>query len=125
MLQIRRNVFETNSSSTHSITICSQKELDAWHKGELYLSRYSDKFITPEQFEAEFAAWVKKYRSSYTEEEINRDRKGFIEDFCECEGYLTAEQYDLMVEYYEEFSTSYTTESGEEIIAFGYFGYDG
>lgn len=33
MRQIRKNVFETNSSSTHSITICTQQEFDEFKKG--------------------------------------------------------------------------------------------
>ena len=28
--QIRRGVFETNSSSTHSLTMCSEEEFEAW-----------------------------------------------------------------------------------------------
>ncbi len=31
--QIRRGVFETNSSSTHSLTMCSKKEYDEFEKG--------------------------------------------------------------------------------------------
>ena len=33
--QIRRGVFETNSSSTHSITMCSGEEYDKWCSGKL------------------------------------------------------------------------------------------
>lgn len=28
--QIRRGVFETNSSSCHSLTMCSEKEYEKW-----------------------------------------------------------------------------------------------
>ena len=35
--QIRRGVFETNSSSTHSITLMMKKDYDRWQKGDLYL----------------------------------------------------------------------------------------
>lgn len=38
MLQIRHGVFETNSSSTHSITLCKKSEYDAWKRGEVYLN---------------------------------------------------------------------------------------
>ena len=34
MRVIRRNVFETSSSSTHSITICDESDSDKWVKGE-------------------------------------------------------------------------------------------
>lgn len=31
---IRRGVFETNSSSTHSLTMCSENEYDKWERGK-------------------------------------------------------------------------------------------
>jgi len=31
--QIRRSVFETNSSSTHSITMCSNTDFEKWENG--------------------------------------------------------------------------------------------
>lgn len=33
--QIRRGVFETNSSSVHSITMCTRSDFDRWKDGEL------------------------------------------------------------------------------------------
>lgn len=35
--QIRRGVYETNSSSTHSLTMCSEEEFEQWKNGELFL----------------------------------------------------------------------------------------
>lgn len=41
---IRRGVFETNSSSTHSITMVSSEDYNKWQNGELF---YCDgEFIT-------------------------------------------------------------------------------
>jgi hypothetical protein len=37
MRVIRRGVFETNSSSTHSITMCSIEEYEKWESGEVLL----------------------------------------------------------------------------------------
>ena len=37
MKQIRRNIFETNSSSVHSLTLCMEEDYDRWKKGEIYL----------------------------------------------------------------------------------------
>lgn len=34
--QIRRYVFETNSSSVHSLTMCSGEEFKKWKNGEVY-----------------------------------------------------------------------------------------
>ena len=52
MIQIRKNVFETNSSSTHSLCICTEDEYNKWQKGELLYDRWSDKFATKEQINA-------------------------------------------------------------------------
>ena len=38
MIQIRQGVFETNSSSTHSITIASESDFDKWKNGDVYLN---------------------------------------------------------------------------------------
>jgi len=43
-INIRKNVFETNSSSVHSLCICTEKEFDAWKKGELYYNYWDDEF---------------------------------------------------------------------------------
>ena len=43
--QIRRNVFETNSSSMHSLTICSEEEFEAWKRGEVLFQKYEENFI--------------------------------------------------------------------------------
>ena len=49
MISVRKNVFETNSSSTHSITMCSENEYDKWKSGELFYKRCYEKFYTKEQ----------------------------------------------------------------------------
>ena len=45
VIKMRQGVFETNSSSTHSITMCNESDYDKWVNGELYLARwgYKDK----------------------------------------------------------------------------------
>ena len=35
--QIRKNVFETNSSSTHTLTMCLKSDYDKWENGEVLL----------------------------------------------------------------------------------------
>ena len=35
MRQIRIGVFETNSSSTHTLVVCTDEELEKWKKGEI------------------------------------------------------------------------------------------
>ena len=43
--QIRRGVFETNSSSVHSLTMCMESDYDRWKNGELVWSRWDDELI--------------------------------------------------------------------------------
>jgi hypothetical protein len=129
MKQIRHNVFETNSSSTHSLSIVTKKDFDKWVAGEVYFndntayssseSEYAKiKFVTKDQ-----AIDIIK-KSSYnqdvkidgiTEEEL-------IELFPEEEIY----SYDYYIDGYrdelENFEQQYKTESGDEIVAFGKYG---
>lgn len=107
MLQIRRNVFETNSSSTHSLTICSKDEYQDWVDGKCYWSRWNENFVSNEEVEEKFK------KSSYDD----------FDEYLIDEGLYTFDRYDdIEMETYEE---SYKTKSGDEIIAFGYYGYDG
>lgn len=46
---IRLGTFETNSSSTHSITMCMKEEYEKWKSGELFFVRAENKFIDKEE----------------------------------------------------------------------------
>lgn len=94
MRQIRRGVFETNSSSIHSICICTREDYDKWINDELIYNSYS------EQLESIPEDITNKYK------------------------YKTYEQYwdDYEYEHYNEF---FTTPSGDRMVAFGTYGYDG
>lgn len=36
IFQVRQGVFETNSSSTHTLTICSKDDYDKWKRDEVF-----------------------------------------------------------------------------------------
>jgi hypothetical protein len=96
MKQIRYGVFETNSSSTHSITIVSEKEFEQWKKGELVYDNYKDTLIPiPEDFD-----------SNNEDDELR-----------------TYEQWKDF-EYLEKYEQHYTTKSGDKIVVFGQYGND-
>ena len=110
MIQVRRNVFETNSSSTHSLVMAVKSDFDKWEKGEVYYCNWAPdkkfeqgKFYTKEEVEA-----------YYNETGDERDPYDFCtyEEFCDDE-YLEVESY------------SYTTPSGEVIEAVAKYGYSG
>ena len=100
-IQMRSNVFETNSSSTHSIAICTENDYKAFKKGKKLIDRNS----------------LKLYNS--VEEGMAQDKWSEEEDF------MTYEEFEEYVsEYYEEFEEKFTTPSGDKVVAFGYYGYD-
>ncbi len=112
MKSIRRSVFETNSSSTHSLSMCAAEDYELWKNGKIFFDSNSDKFVTMEDVAEKFP-------------DLNGTRSiDDITDLLKDYGIHTYESYfqdgDL-----EDFSGSFTTKSGEKIIAFGKYGYNG
>lgn len=90
MKQVRRGVFETNSSSTHSITICTLEEFEKFKAGELVWDEWNDKLIP-----------------------ITNENAGRCTPFKK------------FGEYLETYVEGFTTPSGDNMVAFGEYGYDG
>lgn len=44
-ISVRRGIFETNSSSVHSLTMCNKSDYDAWKDGELIYNYYQHKLV--------------------------------------------------------------------------------
>ena len=123
MKQLRRGVFETNSSSTHSITICSGDEFDLWREGEIYYndgiygstSEFAHKqFVTIDELRdiAERDKYFEKNPYKMTESEL-------VDEYYEISTY---EGYEGDLEW---FDAQYVTASGERVVAFGKYGYGG
>ncbi len=120
--QIRRGVFETNSSSTHSLTMMMKSDYDRWQTEQLYLYEggYGWEFDKPVKNQLytrdEAVEFVKKNEYYKDEEDID---DGILKDA----GFISWE--DEGSEYLEGFYQEFTTPSGETIVAFGEYGYDG
>ena len=123
MITIRNNTFETNSSSTHSMVMCSLEESKKWADGELFYQSiwgkdnpFKSDFITKEE-----AINYIVSKSTYTTEDLtNREDYDLFEIFREYDIYA----FDLWGENYETDSNTYVTKSGETVVAHCYFGYD-
>lgn len=61
MRQIRCGVFEMNSSSIHSLIVCTKEEYERFKKGELNLDLYTDSLIEVEISEKEKDRLIKLY----------------------------------------------------------------
>ncbi len=120
MKQIRRNVFETNSSSTHSIAIASKNEFEKWRDGELL---YQERWSAPDRFLTMAEAVEEAKLSTYYDGEFNdisaMDDYEIYEVLREYEIY----DYEHWTRDYESDVTHYTTPGGEEIVAVCYYGY--
>lgn len=129
--QIRRGVYEINSSSVHSLTMCMESDYDRWEKDNLYLFTGSgwcypndnkpekNHFYTREEA-IEFEKTDKYIRKDIdwsNEEEVNEilhenkfyDYEYFWNEYCEN---------------YETFEETTITPNGERVVAFGYYGHD-
>ena len=96
-IQIRTGLFETNSSSTHSLVMCMKKDWNAFTRGNRVYDRWDEKLININEMNPEDEE-EKRY-ATYDE---------FTDD-----------------EYLEYFEDEFTTPSGETVVAFGHYGYDG
>ena len=116
MIQARQGVFETNSSSVHSLTMCTSEEYQKWENGEILFWKWRDKFGTKEEIIAELKkkSWLSKY--DWNDEDI-------VNDILSDEGVKTCKEF-FENDYYETFEQRYTSPSGDEIVAFGYYGHD-
>lgn len=126
MKSIRHGVFETNSSSTHSLTICSGEEWDRFMKGDVYLnedawssfSSNKDKRLVTKEEAIEILT-NNKYPPEINLSEISDDE---LNIFFRDNGVYNNENY--WDEYLESFSEKYTTKNGETVVAFGQYGHD-
>lgn len=103
-INIRQGVFETNSSSMHSLCICSADDYDKWKNGELLYDLYNEALIEDS-------------------DEIQQERKECKEKGY-ANGYMNYNEYSDYTSYLEVYEEFYKSKSGDDIVAFGYYGYN-
>ena len=128
--QVRRGVYEINSSSTHSISMCTESEYDAWENGDLLLysgygSYFGDKPVEDHFYTREQAIEFEKHRRSKPLDDDLSDisDEELINEILSDRGWITCNEY-FDDEYLETFEETYTTPGGEKVVAFGKYGYD-
>ena len=115
MIQVRNGVFETNSSSTHSLVICSADEYRLLKEGKLLID-YDDNVLTLEEALQKLRE-EKWYNGPYPETPSANWIASVSDEFRTLEGYWD--------NYLEDFEKKYKTPSGDEIVVFGQYGFDG
>lgn len=128
MKQIRQSVFETNSSSVHSLTMCMKADWDRWMNGEVLMKE--GKFLEKEAALKENAEDLRKYYDC-SEESIQDYLNGKttlkdlgLSSWGIVDYWHTSDEDSDFLEgsYYEDFYDVFKTPSGEEVVSFGYFG---
>lgn len=116
MKTIRIGTFETNSSSTHSITMCMESEFLKWKNGEMYWNRWNDELVPKETVEEEFL----KENTGVSKEDP--DFKDKLEEYLNDDDktYYTYEEFNYIE--YETYVDKYNTPNGDTVVAFGYYG---
>lgn len=120
--QIRRGVFETNSSSTHSLTMMMKDDYKRWKDENLYMyqgcgSLWGDNKPVSRAFYTKDEAIELIKNSEYYDTGVE------IDDMC-------LKDWDFISfdnrtgEYLDDFYEEFTTPSGETIVAFGEYGYN-
>lgn len=136
MRQIRKNVFETNSSSTHSLTMCTKEEFDNWKNGKLLFDSYHKKFVSSleltkadfEKAENNYESHKQKYQKNWnqlTKKEQEEYTIGHIKENKSMDEIVTYPEWLDRNDYLDKFYKEYTTKNNEKIVAFGFYGYDG
>ena len=134
---IRKCVFETNSSMSHSCIIMTKEQSDKWEKEDLYLYRkgywnpfkdlaekqqpVDDQFYTQEE--------VLDFIKLISDEEYNIDE----DDYYNIDDYIREMTDGCFISYnkwrdneYEELDTNiYTTPGGETVVVYCSYGRDG
>lgn len=121
-IQIRRGVFETNSSSVHSITMMMKTDYEQMKTENHYT------------YEGDGCGWTKREapenETIYTKDEVIEfiKKNRFYEyadvmddDTFDKFDFISSDEWSHLESYYEEFITP----SGETVVAFGQYGYDG
>ena len=120
---VRKGVFETNSSSTHTMIMCTGEEYQKFEDGEMLVDLMDEELFSYDDIVDLITDDY--YKDEFSESGIDiTDKRAVlkwaaknIDDLQDVDTF-----YDD--EYLDTFSQSFTTESGEKVVAFGRYGYD-
>lgn len=79
--QVRTGVFETNSSSTHAVTIITDEEYQLYKAGKLHISRYAE-LATQEEYDKLLNEAIEKAKANYEKSEYLQKHYESFEDYC-------------------------------------------
>ena len=135
-IQIRKYVFETNSSSVHSCSVATKDNYDLFINGEVWYKEEDDDYLPKDDAIEKNLEHIKL---DLTDDELAIFKKEYKESgslykaYCKLNmGYYDIDPYGLYfssTDYfdwreYETWSYEFKDTAGVDIIAWGYIGFD-
>ena len=115
MLQIRKNIFETNSSSVHALTVVTEDDFEKFRNGEMWWDDYEQVILSKEEI-------IEQHQDDPRIRELPADAAFQYIMRQYSHQYSNFDNFDEGFDYME---SHLVTPSGEKVVAFGYYGYDG
>lgn len=113
--QIRRGLFETNSSSMHSLTMVEEDVFNKWKKSELLYCDYDEEFKTPDEVAEKLGISIEEYNQQKHKE---YDNEGYVDN----DWWLTYDEFwTWFVEGYGGIDETFE-QTKHGVTVFGYYG---
>lgn len=111
MIKIRQGLFETNSSSSHSLTVLMKENFLLWQRGKVLLNEDEDSL--PEVCTAQQALdFIASEYGAAPDYKYPDSEKSFLADY----GFVS---YDYHMDCFDGERIEYKTPGGEEIVVLG------
>ena len=128
MRTIRYNTFETNSSSTHCITMLDKSDYDHWTNKEIFIDINDGNKVYDLKDVYEFLKLKYNYQGFESYSEVNL----FIDEVIannnwyryDCEVPISFDKYCEMYDSLEMDTSEFRTKNGDEVVAICHYGYD-
>lgn len=119
LINIRQGIFESNSSSCHSMIIGMEDDFKKWEAGELFWDRHTRSFCTKE----EALEYLKSYKWYKNYDFDNMSEEELMEWLHDAD-FISYDEFSDN-EYLETDYNTFTTPKGETIYMVCKYGYDG
>lgn len=145
-IQIRNNLFETNSSSVHSCSITTESNYNDFVKGNIWIRQQwndEDEYLEKDKAIKRNVEFFKKKINNIDDadwvkfEEVYKDTNSLYEafntidiDWCDIKYNYDYDDYFMSyddywdIHEYEDWSKKFTDNAGVKMIAWGYCGHD-
>lgn len=119
-MTIRQGVFETNSSSSHAVTITTLETYNRWQNDEVFIRleggvdyEFVEKETISKEFQKEFQKLTKEEQDRYYDFEDFLEQKLFNLNLQSFNQYECEESHGI------SFIHHFTTPSGDKMVVFG------